>query len=973
MIYTDGKQFLLEGKNYSYAMFVNGDGFLQQLHYGGKMEKEDIGFLADTYLSTMPNHWINKDEAFDSLPSEYGFYAKGDYKEPTAIFERQDGASMSRLRYDSYRVEKDAPKIVGMPHVRSGDETLVITLKDDFSDIEVDLYYTVCDSSDVLVRNAIIRNVGKEPVMLKRAFSFHVELANGEYQLLRLAGRWGQERIPEIAPVAHGLTRIHSLRGSSSHQTNPFMGILRKDCGEESGECYGVQLVYSGSFALTAEWSKYGALTLQGGINETGFCWELRGGESFVTPQVLLTYSNAGMGGMSREIHDFLRERIINPAYAFKRRPVVINNWEATYFDFDNEKLCAIITEAAKLGIDTFVLDDGWFGKRTNDFAGLGDWFVNEEKLKGGLKKVSACCKEHGMKFGLWFEPEMVNEDSELFRAHPDWALCKEGVEPMRSRQQLVLDFTRKEVVDYIFGAVSKIIKENDISYIKWDMNRYVSECYSASLPYHRQGEVMHRYILGVYDLAQRLLDEFPDLFIEGCAGGGNWANGTLTDDSTDDKIAFTAAFPVSKEVVVNTGTSFGGSVNYTLYFNLKMTGTNGWENRFGIRLTEGTGESVVGFYFFQQDQGAIKVGALRGKIDFNTNGGEAASTLNASMFVNGLEMKAVREQNKVTLYAKIGGKWEKVSAEVTLSGGYGALGFSASQGTFEYTDVALDIKPAEDQTFSLTLKDGEGNALSEGTTVLLTNPRGETVSKTTDAQGNVTLESPYFGDFIVEVNGTMFVVNFSADSLTVSKSISTAWTYTGKEGEVTEHKIADQGNVVISHDETSVTVAATWDNNDWKRDEVYVNVGDVLGDSTNYIVRFKITATLAGNWTERFGIRVVSKENDNNANAGFLIWDKGGDGICFGNLANYPDFGGGGPSDKTVLTEAMFAAGVDIQIIRNGNSATMYAKIDGKWQSVYTVSLADGSTAQLGFSAAGGTYVYSDMSIVTVSDTVSE
>ena len=456
-------------------------------------------------------------------------------------------------------------------------------------------------------------------------------------------------------------------------------------------------------------------------------------------------------------------------------------------------------------------------------------------------------------------------------------------------------------------------------------------------------------------------------------AGSGNWANGTLTDDSTDDKIAFTAAFPVSKEVVVNTGTSFGGSVNYTLYFNLKMTGTNGWENRFGIRLTEGTGESVVGFYFFQQDQGAIKVGALRGKIDFNTNGGEAASTLNASMFVNGLEMKAVREQNKVTLYAKIGGKWEKVSAEVTLSGGYGALGFSASQGTFEYTDVALDIKPAEDKTFSLTLKDGEGNALSEGTTVLLTNPRGETVSKTTDAQGNVTLESPYFGDFIVEVNGTMFVVNFSADSLTVSKSISTAWTYTGKECEVTEHKIADQGNVVISHDETSVTVAATWDNNDWKRDEVYVNVGDVLGDSTNYIVRFKITATLAGNWTERFGIRVVSKENDNNANAGFLIWDKGGDGICFGNLANYPDFGGGGPSDKTVLTEAMFAAGVDIQIIRNGNSATMYAKIDGKWQSVYTVSLADGSTAQLGFSAAGGTYVYSDMSIVTVSDTVSE
>ena len=349
MIYADGKQFLLEGKKYCYAMFINSDGFLQQLHYGGKIKREDLGYLAETYPSVVPNHSINKDEAFDYWSSEYGFYAKGDYKDPTGIFERKDGASMSRLRYKGYCVEKGVPELKGLPHVRKGDETLVITLKDDFSDIEVDLYYTVCENSNVLTRNAVIRNVGKEPIMLKRAFSFRAELANGEYKLLRLAGRWGQERIPEIAPVAHGVTRLHSLRGSSSHQTNPFMGILKEGCGEEQGECYGVQLVYSGSFALTAEWSKYGALTLQGGINETGFCWELCGGESFVTPQALLTYSNTGMGGMSREIHDFLRERIVNPAYAFKHRPVVINNWEATYFNFDNEKLCHIIDEAAKL------------------------------------------------------------------------------------------------------------------------------------------------------------------------------------------------------------------------------------------------------------------------------------------------------------------------------------------------------------------------------------------------------------------------------------------------------------------------------------------------------------------------------------------------------------------------------------------------------------------------------------------------
>ena len=456
--------------------------------------------------------------------------------------------------------------------------------------------------------------------------------------------------------------------------------------------------------------------------------------------------------------------------------------------------------------------------------------------------------------------------------------------------------------------------------------------------------------------------------------GNGGWAGqGSFTNSSTDDKVAFSATYPTSKEIAVDTGEALDVSDSYAVYFTMKATSVTGWQQRIGIRIAEGTGESTVGFFLYHKDNGEIHVGALSGKIEFDAQGNSTVvkSALTIDMFANGLDMKAERKQNTATLYAKIDGEWTKI-AEQTLAGGKGAIGFSASAGDYEITDFALDVKPLEDKTFSLTLKDGEGSALADETEVIITDPRGQSVTKKV-AGGAVTLQSPYFGDYIVEVNGTMFVVNFSADSLAASKTISTAWTYTGKESEVTDHKIADQGNVVISHDETSVTVAATWDNNDWKRDEVYVNVGDVLGDSTNYIVRFKITATLAGNWTERFGIRVVSKENDNNANAGFLIWDKGGDGICFGNLANYPDFGGGGPSDKTVLTEAMFAAGVDIQIIRNGNSATMYAKIDGKWKSVYTVSLADGSTAQLGFSAAGGTYVYSDMSIVTVSDTVSE
>ena len=543
MIQFTDKIFLLHGKNYSYVMGITETGYVEHLHYGGKITVSDLEYLSEIGKTTAPQkNDMNGDGRFNDMPGEYGFYAHGDFKEPTAIFERKDGAVMSRLRYSSYRVEKGAPALQGLPHVRKGDETLVVTLKDDFSDIAVELYYTVSDDSNVLVRNAVIRNTGTESVMLKKAFSFRMELPNGEYHSMRLGGTWAQERIPEIAPIAHGVTRLHSLRGASSHQTNPFMGILKEGCKEEYGECYGVQLVYSGSFALTAEWCRNGGLTLQGGINEVGFGWELNAGEEFVTPQVLLSYSDTGLGGMSRSIHDFLREKIINPAYVFKRRPIVVNNWEATYFDFDKEKLFSIIDEAGNLGIDTFVLDDGWFGKRYNDCAGLGDWTVNDEKLQGGLKAVIERCKQNGLKFGLWFEPEMVNEDSDLYRAHPDWAIKKEGVEPVRSRQQLVLDFTRKEVVNYIFEAVSKVLKENDIFYVKWDMNRNITEVYSKSLPAHRQDEFMHRYILGVYDLAERLTSAFPNVFFEGCAsGGGRFDAGMLyyfpqiwTSDDTD-------------------------------------------------------------------------------------------------------------------------------------------------------------------------------------------------------------------------------------------------------------------------------------------------------------------------------------------------------------------------------------------------------------------------------------------------------
>ncbi|MDE6373879.1 MAG: alpha-galactosidase, partial [Clostridia bacterium] len=382
-------------------------------------------------------------------------------------------------------------------------------------------YYIVNENSDVLVRYADITNSGRKSIRLRKAFSFALDLPDNKFKLLRLAGNKTAECTPEITALGYGVVRLQSLRGASSHQLNPFAALCRKDTSETSGECFGVQLVYSGSWAITVEADNTGKVRVQGGINDTAFCWELDGGKTFTTPQVALCYSADGFGKMSVEYADFLRKCIINPKFVYARRPILVNNWEATYFDFDYKKLFAIIDEAAQLGIDTFVLDDGWFGRRNWDDSSLGDWFVNTEKLPQGLTPIINRCKERGLKFGLWFEPEMISENSDLFRAHPDWAIGKTENPYYRERNQLVLDFTRREVVDYVFEAVGKILSENEISYVKWDMNRSMSEFFSSALSSKNQGELAHRYILGVYDLAERLTETFGNIFFEGCSSGG--------------------------------------------------------------------------------------------------------------------------------------------------------------------------------------------------------------------------------------------------------------------------------------------------------------------------------------------------------------------------------------------------------------------------------------------------------------------
>lgn len=541
---SDLRAFLLQGKDVSYAMYVGEAGFLQHLYFGKKLSQADLQFLTAYHGNAVcaKTSDFNIDKAHEFAPTECGFYARGDYREPTIVVRRSDGAAMSRLRYVDFDLVDGAPLLEGLPCARSGGQTLTVTLADDFSAVRVKLNYTVWDDSNVIARNTEIVNGEAADVTIERAFGFAIDLPTGDYKTLSLVGRWAQERIPQIEDIGHGTRRFQSMRGISSHEMNPFVGILKPDTTENTGDCYGVQLVYSGSFAITTERFDNKPLRVQGGINDIGFNWKLASGESFITPQALLCFSSEGIGGMSRSYADFIRDRIVNPRFAYAKRPVVVNNWEATYFDFDTDKLFAIIDKAATLGVDTFVLDDGWFGKRDNDDSGLGDWFVNTKKLRGGLKPVIDRCKQNGLKFGLWFEPEMVSEDSDLYRTHPDWAVGKLGNEPSRSRNQLVLDMTRKEVVDYVFEAVSKVLADNDISYVKWDMNRGVTEAYSMALSADKQGEFYHRYTLGVYDLADRLTKAFPEVFFEGCAsGGGRFDAGVLyyfpqiwTSDDTD-------------------------------------------------------------------------------------------------------------------------------------------------------------------------------------------------------------------------------------------------------------------------------------------------------------------------------------------------------------------------------------------------------------------------------------------------------
>ena len=527
VINKEHRVFTLHTKNTTYQMKADRHNVLIHTYYGPRVGDCDLSYLvryADRACAPNP-HEAGTDRTYslDTLPQEYSTCGVGDFRLPSIEVEYPDGSRVADLRLTGWKVERGKYELDGLPFFRGaeGAETLRITLEDPAADLAVELAYGVFEDCDLITRSVQVRNCGSAPVRLRQCASLCLDFQRSDLDLITFDGCHMMERAPSRAPLRSGVQGVGSVRGTSSHQHNPFVVLCDREANEDYGLCYGAMLLYSGNFQAQAEASQYDNVRLVMGINPYQFCWTLEPDATFTAPEAALVCSPSGLGQMSRQFHRAIREHLIQDPHAGARRPVLINNWEATYFDFDADKLVDFAKTAAPLGVELLVMDDGWFGKRDDDNSGLGDWVVNHSKLPGGLEALVPRLKELGMSFGIWIEPEMVSEDSDLYREHPDWALRIPGRVPARGRNQLVLDFSRPEVRRRVYGQIKAVLASADVSYVKWDMNRSLSDVWSAALPPQRQGEVFHRYVLGVYEMLDQLRRDFPHILIEGCAGGG--------------------------------------------------------------------------------------------------------------------------------------------------------------------------------------------------------------------------------------------------------------------------------------------------------------------------------------------------------------------------------------------------------------------------------------------------------------------
>ena len=520
------KIFRLDTEKSTYVMGVSPEGFLGHIYYGDRLFME-----ADNYLLRMEEppytpsvNKIEKSAFLDFFPMEYPTGGIGDYRESCLNIRNAAGNMGCELHYTGHEIYKGKKGLKGLPASFATEdeaETLEITLKDADLDLEVVLSYTAFEKENVITRSVRVQNQGKEDLRIEKILSACLDMDNENFSMLSLHGTWARERHIQTGELHYGKQVISSARGESSHQEHPFIALVTNGTEQENGKVYAMHFVYSGNFMAETELCQFDNLRMTMGINPEEFSWLLTPGEEFQAPEVVIVYSGNGLGAMTRSYHDFYRNHLIRSKFKYEKRPILINNWEATYFDFNTDKLLDIAREAKKCGIEMLVMDDGWFGKRNSDNCSLGDWKVNEEKITGGLKHLVDEVNKIGLQFGIWFEPEMISPDSDLYRAHPDWAIQIQGREATQSRNQYVLDLSRPEVRDYAYECVASVLRSANIAYVKWDMNRQLSDLGSSYLPKERQQELFHRYVLGVYELQERLVTEFPDLLLENCSGGG--------------------------------------------------------------------------------------------------------------------------------------------------------------------------------------------------------------------------------------------------------------------------------------------------------------------------------------------------------------------------------------------------------------------------------------------------------------------
>ncbi|HEV8282438.1 MAG TPA: alpha-galactosidase [Candidatus Limnocylindrales bacterium] len=535
------REWHLENGRMSYAMRVLENGWLSHLHGGAPLRPgASLRHLGPAEFPGFTNR-VGEPVAF-----EVPVPGIGDFRVPGLLVGSPDGSTVLDLRYDGHRILAGKPELAGLPstYVENDDEaeTLEIDLRDATAGLRVVVRTTLFADRPVVARSLSIHNEGDSVLTLRCAMSAVLDLPDARWQLVTLSGQWARERHVHERPLLPGRQGVGSVRGASGHEHNPFLALRRPETTEDHGEALGVSLVYSANFLAEAEVEPFGTTRVRIGIHPDGFVWRLEPGTHFTTPEAILAWSDTGLGGLSEALHELFRDRLASGSWRDRVRPIVLNSWEATYFDFDHDRLVAIASQAKQLGVELFVLDDGWFGRRDRDDSSLGDWVVDRRKLPGGLEALVRDIRALGLSFGLWIEPEMVSPDSDLYRAHPDWAIGVPGRALTESRQQLVLDMARAEVVDHLTEMLSAVLASAPIEYVKWDMNRNITEPWSASLPADRQGEFHHRYILGVYELYRRLTERFPDVLFESCAGGGGrfdpgllaFAPQVWTSDDTD-------------------------------------------------------------------------------------------------------------------------------------------------------------------------------------------------------------------------------------------------------------------------------------------------------------------------------------------------------------------------------------------------------------------------------------------------------